>query len=209
VDVAVADHVDRRLPASLTLVCALAIEEKAARRAGVAAARVGLGATGVLPEGDLVSFGLAGALVEDLDPGQVICAARLVDRHGATLWEGVPLGIPGSIPAVVCASDRIVDSPAERKALAHQSGALAVDMESAVLARSGRLAAIVRVVSDCPGSPLGRLAGGSHSDGTVAWGGVARAFAASPLASFRSSAAARKAVARLAEIAPATAGATS
>jgi hypothetical protein len=207
VDVAVADRVDRGLPGPLTLVCALAIEEKAARRGGVAATRVGLGARGGVPEGDLVSFGLAGALVEDLEPGQVICATRLVDRSGTTLWEGVPLNIPGSISGVVCASERIIDSPAEREALAQESGALAVDMESAVIAQSGRLAAIVRVVSDGPGSPLGRLADGSRPDGAVAWGGVARAFATSPFASFRASSAARKAVARLTEIAPAAAGA--
>ena len=47
----------------LTLACALAVEEGAARSGGARAARVGLQAGLPLPEGRLVSFGLGGALV--------------------------------------------------------------------------------------------------------------------------------------------------
>ena len=50
-----------RVDAPLTLACALAVEEKVARKAGARAARVSLGARLPLPEGPLVSFGFAAA----------------------------------------------------------------------------------------------------------------------------------------------------
>ncbi|HEY7692655.1 MAG TPA: hypothetical protein VH816_09975, partial [Gaiellaceae bacterium] len=45
------------------LACALEVEERAGLAGGACVARVGLGARLPLPEGRLVSFGLAGALV--------------------------------------------------------------------------------------------------------------------------------------------------
>jgi len=81
------------------LACALAVEEKAARDGGAHAARVGLSACLPLPEGRLVSFGLAGALVSGLAPGTLVSARRIVDADGTVLWEQEPLRVPGALSA--------------------------------------------------------------------------------------------------------------
>ena len=132
----------------LTFVCATTAEERVAKRAGLNAARVGMRAANGLPNGRLVSFGLAGALREGLGIGEVLDATRVVDEQGATLWEGGPLGVPGARAATVLGSDVLVHDALERRRLHESSGADAVDMESGVLARSGRLAGVVRVISD-------------------------------------------------------------
>ena len=62
--------------------------------------------------------------------------------------EGSPLGVAGAREATVLASDVLVHDPAERRRLHESSGADAVDMESGVLARSGRLEGVVRAISD-------------------------------------------------------------
>ncbi len=79
----------------LVLCCALASEERAARRAGARTALVGLGAGLPLPEGRLVSFGVAGALVPGLKPGTLVTASRVVDGDGRVLWEGAAGGRRG------------------------------------------------------------------------------------------------------------------
>jgi adenosylhomocysteine nucleosidase len=159
----------------MTAVCATRTEARAARRAGLRAAVVGIGAQRELPEGPLVSFGLAGALHDGFVCGEVLDAARVVDEDGETLWEGGPLGVSGARRVTILAASAVVDEPAERLALHRSTGADAIDMESGVLARSGRLTGCVRAVSDTPSSPLGPLARVVDSDGSVAWGGVLRA----------------------------------
>ncbi|MGH3039911.1 MAG: hypothetical protein ACRDLZ_11035, partial [Gaiellaceae bacterium] len=111
--------------------CALAVEEKAAREGGARAARVGLGARLPLPEGQLVSFGLAGALVPGLAPGTLVTATKVVDTNGTVLWEFEPLRVPGALAAVVCGAGSVVDDPAARHELARETGAAVVDTESA------------------------------------------------------------------------------
>ena len=69
----------------------MTVEERIARRLGRTAV-VGLGASKGVPEGRLVSFGIAGALSGALPVGTVIDATRVVDESGAVLWEGGPLG---------------------------------------------------------------------------------------------------------------------
>jgi len=54
----------------LTYCCATRAEERAARRLGVAAVRVGVRAANGVPDGKLVSFGLAGALSDALRVGE-------------------------------------------------------------------------------------------------------------------------------------------
>jgi len=184
--------------AALTLACALEVEERAARRAGAPAVRVGLRAAHVpLPDGRIAGFGLAGALVPGLEPGTLLTATRIVDESGAVLWEGEPLAVPGARAAVICAAGRVVDDPAERRALAARTGADAVDMESGVLARSGRLAGVVRAVSDSAARPVGRLARASKEDGRTAWGVVGWAFLTEPVTATRAALGARRALAAL------------
>jgi hypothetical protein len=132
----------------LTFACATTAEERTARRLGLRTARIGVGGAAGVPEAALVSFGLAGALGEDLRVGDVLDAIRVVDTSGVTLWEGVGLGVRGARPATVLGSDVLVHDRAERARLRDASGADAVDMESGILARSGRLAGVVRAISD-------------------------------------------------------------
>ena len=154
-----------RVRGSPTFACATTAEERVARRAGLPAARIGIGGAAGLPGGPLVSFGLAGALHDGLRLGDVLDATRVVDSDGATLWEGPPLGAPGARPATVLASDVLVHEAAERSRLHLSSGADAVDMESGVLAASGRLAGVLRVVADVPASAIEGVDTTVHPDG--------------------------------------------
>ena len=181
----------------LTLACALAVEEDAARSGNARAARVGLQAGLPLPEGRLVSFGLAGALVSGLEPGTLVSARRIVGADGTVLWEQEPLRVPGALSAVVCDAGLVVDDPSARRELARETGAVAVDTESATLAATGRLAGVVRAISDTPERPVGRLAHAALPDGRTDWRAVVRAFLAEPRATIRTALAARRALASL------------
>ena len=149
----------------LTFACATTAEERVAKRAGLTAARVGVRVANGVPNGRLVSFGLAGALRDGLSIGEVLDATRVVDEQGATLWEGTPLGVPGARGGTVLGSDVLVHDAAERRRLHDASGADAVDMESGVLARSGRLAGVVRVISDDVTSAIEGVDTTMHPDG--------------------------------------------
>jgi nucleoside phosphorylase len=150
-----------------------------------------------MPDEPLVSFGLAGALVAGLAVGTLVTARQIVDEEGSILWEGEPLAVRGAEPVVLCAAHRVIDDPAERARLAAQTAAAAVDMESGVLAATGRLVGALRAISDGPKHPVGRLAAAAHSDGSVAWAAVARAFLTEPITAARAAAASRKALTSL------------
>jgi nucleoside phosphorylase len=149
----------------LTFACATTAEERVAKRAGLNAARVGVRVANGVPTGRLVSFGLAGALRDGLAIGDVLDATRVVDEQGETLWEGAPLGVPGARAVTVLGSDVLVHDAVERRRLHEVSGADAVDMESGVLARSGRLAGVVRVISDDVTSTIEGVDKTVHPDG--------------------------------------------
>jgi Phosphorylase superfamily len=186
-----------RETAPLVLVCALGVEERAAAGAGARVARVGLAAGGPLPRGRLVSFGLGGGLVSGFAPGTLVTARRVVDADGTALWEGEPLRAPGALVVVVCDAGRVVDEPAERRELAGRAGAVVIDMESAALAATGRLAGVVRAISDTPELPVGRLARAAGADGRTDWPAVARALVSEPGATLRSAVGARRALVSL------------
>jgi nucleoside phosphorylase len=150
----------------LTFACATSAEERVARRLGLDAVRVGVCVANGVPEGRLVSFGLAGSLGE-LRIGDVLDATRVVDETGATIWEGPGLGVHGARPGIVLGGDVLVHDPAERARLREASGADAVDMESGVLAATGRLAGVVRAVSDIPSSSVQGVDDTVHADGTT------------------------------------------
>ena len=148
----------------LTFACATSAEERVARRAGFDAVRVGIGVANGVPDGRLVSFGVAGSLGE-LQVGEVLDATRVVDETGATLWEGPGLGVLGARDGVVLGGDVLVHDPVARARLREASGADAVDMESGVLARSGRLAGVIRAISDDSGSAVEGVDRTVHVDG--------------------------------------------
>jgi nucleoside phosphorylase len=147
----------------LTFACATSAEERVAKKLGVPAVRVGVRVANGVPEGRLVSFGLAGALRDDLRVGDVLDATRVVAEDGSVLWEGPGLGVGKG--ATVLGADRLVHDAADRARMRAASGADAVDMESGVLARSGRLAGVVRVVSDDVHSAIEGVDSTVHPDG--------------------------------------------
>jgi nucleoside phosphorylase len=182
----------------LTLACATTAEQRAARRAGARAALVGLAAGNGLPEGAVVSFGLAGALRGDLPTGTVLDATRVVDASGSVLWEGEPLGVPGARPVTILAADAVVDDPAERRRLHERTGADATDLESGPLARSGRLRGVLRAVSDTPERTLHGICAAVTPEGRYDWPGLVRAFAREPRGFAQAAADAKRALDRLA-----------
>lgn len=157
----------------LTFACATSAEERVARRAGLDTVRVGLGVANGVPEGRLVSFGVAGSLGE-LQVGEVLDATRVVDETGATLWEGPGLGVRGARTGVLLGGEVLVHDAAQRDQLRAASGADAVDMESGTLARSGRLAGVVRAISDDASSVVEGLDGMIHADGRTNVPGLIR-----------------------------------
>jgi adenosylhomocysteine nucleosidase len=163
----------------LTACCATAAEERVAKRAGLRTALIGLGGVNGVPGDALVSYGLAGAL-DGLVTGTVVDAVKVVDESGATLWEGAGLGVPGAVKGTILASDRVIDAAEERARLHAATGADAVDLESGVLARSGRLVGCVRAISDTPARPLGAIVGAVTPQGALDWPGIARGLARSP-----------------------------
>jgi adenosylhomocysteine nucleosidase len=177
----------------LTFACAMTVEQRIARRFG-RTALVGLGASKGVPEGPIVSFGIAGALSDDLPIGTVIDATRVVDESGAVLWEGGPLGAAPARTGTILGATRIVDDPAERARLHLRTGAEAVDMESGPLARSGRLVGCLRAVSDTPTRRLGGVAEGAKPDGQVDYLGFLRGFLREPVVTARAARGARRAL---------------
>jgi hypothetical protein len=148
----------------LTFACATTAEERVARRVGFDTVRVGVGVANGVPEGRLVSFGVAGSL-GGMEVGEVLDATRVVDETGATLWEGPGLGAHGARPGVLLGGAVLVHDAAERDRLRAVSGADAVDMESGTLARSGRLAGVVRAISDDASSLVEGFDTTVHADG--------------------------------------------
>jgi hypothetical protein len=151
----------------MTLVCATQTEARAARRAGARTAVVGIGARRDLPEGSIVSFGLAGSLHDGLACGEVLDATRVVDVDGTVLWEGGPLGASGARHGTIVAVDALLDDPDERLRLRERTGADAADMESGVLAGTHRLAGCLRAISDTPTRTLGPVGHAVDADGRL------------------------------------------
>jgi hypothetical protein len=166
--------VDAHGLSSATVACATTAEERVARRLGLRAVRVGVRVANGVPAEPVVSFGLAGALRSELRVGDVLDATRVVDESGTTLWEGPGLGVRGARPATVLGSGVLVHDSAERRRLHESSGADAVDMESGVLARAGRLAGVLRAVSDDLSSAVEGVDSTVHPDGRTDLVGLLR-----------------------------------
>ena len=127
--------------------------------------------------GGLISFGVAGGLVPDLKPGTcVIGSAILADegeretdaRWASRLMKIIPDAVHGPIVGV---REPIAHASAKR-ALHKQTGAIAVDMESHVVARAaarhGVPLAAIRVVVDPVERTIPRSAlAGARADGTI------------------------------------------
>ena len=145
---------------------------------------LGDGAAGIL------SFGIAGGLKPELEPGAVIVARAVT--HGASClatdidWSAqLRLAIPGAIEGDIAGVDTPVTTAVDKLELAQASGAAACDMESHVAARiahaRGVAFAVVRVVAD-PASralPTAALVG-MKKDGATDVGAVLAKLATHP-----------------------------
>lgn len=104
----------------------------------------------------IVSFGMAGALIDGLAIGDWVVADRLsgaVELACDPVWAAaLAARLPGARIGGFYADGRMIDTVAEKLSLGERHGALAVDMESQVagaVAAERRLRfAIVRCVSD-------------------------------------------------------------
>ena len=165
----------------LTMACATTAEQRAARKAGLRTALVGLGAKNGIPQERVVSFGLAGGL------GDLPCGHR--DRRDARRRRGRTRALGGrpARRAGRTPGNAARDGPSDRRpgrapsGRTRRTGADAVDLESGVLAASGRLAGCLRAVSDTPERTLHGLCNAVHDDGRYAWGGLVKAFARAPI----------------------------
>ena len=105
----------------------------------------------------IISFGVAGGLAPDLRPGDCIVASAIVDsrtsRPTDREWSRKLMEmVPGARHAPVAGVAAAVAHPAAKRELHAQTGAVAVDMESHLVARAaaehGMAFAAVRVVID-------------------------------------------------------------
>jgi adenosylhomocysteine nucleosidase len=153
-------------------VCGLAAEAKIARRAGFAvvvgagdyARTVALVEAAVPRATCLVSFGIAGALSPDLRPGDIILSDEVIEDDRR--WVSDEALRPriaalarqiGAIEGPVLGARRIVATEAAKSRAWRETGALAVDMESGVVARAAAAVGIPFLVLRAVADPAGRV----------------------------------------------------
>jgi hopanoid-associated phosphorylase len=161
----------------------------------------------------IISFGVAGGLAPDLIPGDCVVASAIIDypsvRPTDPLWsrrlaEMIPDARHGPIMGV----NSVVSNPADKRKLHAFTRAVAVDMESHLVARladaHGLAFAAVRVIVDPahravpPAALLAMAPGGSTDVSAMLWEILARPSQVSPLMRLAADAiAARAALVRL------------
>ena len=127
--------------------------------------------------GGLISFGVAGGLAPGLRPGTCIIASTILDdeerRPTDTRWaQRLMRIIPGAVHGPILGVREPIARAEDKSALHRQTGALAVDMESHVVARAaaqhGVPLAAIRVVVDPVERTIPRSAlAGTRPDGTI------------------------------------------
>ncbi len=149
----------------LGVVVGLAAEARLARGLGGTVAVGGGGAAGaasavqaLLDAGAtaLVSFGLTGGLAPGLPAGAIVVPAAVVDGQGGR-WDTDP-GLNrwlGGASGLLLGGAGMIVTEAAKTAAWDASGALAVDLESAAVARAARVPfAVLRAVCDPAGRSL-------------------------------------------------------
>lgn len=132
----------------------------------------------------LVSFGLAGGLDPAMIPGTVLVPAIvLLDAERWDADDALLRRLGGATPGALYGGGKVVASAAAKAALA-RTGAVAVDLESAAVARTARQHglpfAVLRAVCDGAGRDLPRAAlvaldGAGRIGGLrVAWAAASR-----------------------------------
>lgn len=142
----------------------------------------------------LVSFGTAGGLTAALGPGAVVIAESVAAPDGrvfeiSATWRGRALESLGDdtgvTVAVVAGADGVIATTDAKRALAEETSAVAVDMEShaaaAVAAEAGMPFLVVRVIADPLERPIPAwLPGRLTADGAPDYGAVIAGLARRP-----------------------------
>jgi uridine phosphorylase len=139
------------------MVVGMEAEARIARDAGYAVATLG-GAAELLAAGagGLISFGIAGGLAPGLKPGRLVVATEVVAADGCR-YPALALtlgarGEPEAVRAPVYGAGAIVSRSVDKQALYKRTGAVAVDLESAEVARlcaaAGVALAVIRAIGD-------------------------------------------------------------
>jgi hopanoid-associated phosphorylase len=161
----------------------------------------------------IISFGVAGGLAPDLIPGDCVVASAIIDypavRPTDPLWSRKLADmIPGARHGPIMGVNSVVSDPSDKRRLHTFTRAVAVDMESHLVARladaHGLAFAAVRVIIDPahravpPAALLAMAPGGSTDVSAMLWEILARPSQVSPLMRLAADAiAARAALVRL------------
>jgi adenosylhomocysteine nucleosidase len=161
----------------------------------------------------IISFGVAGGLAPDLIPGDCVVASAIIDhpavRPTDPLWSRKLADmIPDARHGPIMGVNSVVSDPADKRKLHAFTRAVAIDMESHLVARladaHGLAFAAVRVIIDPahravpPAALLAMAPGGSTDVSAMLWEILARPSQVSPLMRLAADAvAARAALVRL------------
>jgi adenosylhomocysteine nucleosidase len=169
------------------IVVGMEAEARIARRSGFPVATL-RGAEALLADGadGLISFGIAGGLAPGLKPGTLVVATEVIAGDGRRYPAmDVAASVTGALRVPVFGGRVIVSRAAAKQELYHHTGAVAVDMESAEVARlcadAGVPLAVIRAIGDPAERDLPPAAlVGLRSDGVVDILAVLRSVLRSP-----------------------------
>jgi adenosylhomocysteine nucleosidase len=120
----------------------------------------------------VIAAGFAGGLHPSWPVASVLLADEVVDETGRA-WPLWTCPVEGARPGRLLTATRLLTQPHEKRRWAEQSGAVAVDMESAAIAavcqRYGVACACVRAISDDVETPLSDDLVPVIAGGTVRW----------------------------------------
>ena len=138
----------------------------------------------------LVSFGVAGGLAPELSSGSCVVASNVLSEEGNWTTDGdwserMLSAVPGAVSGALIGVPAPVARPEDKQALHRKTGAVAVDMESHIVARMAAAFnvpfAAIRVITDPAKRALPRSAlAGMRPDGTTNVAAVLRALVRRP-----------------------------
>jgi adenosylhomocysteine nucleosidase len=137
------------------IVVGMAAEARIARRSGFPVATLS-GAKVLLADGadGLISFGIAGGLAPGLPSGTLVVATEVIAEDGQR-YPALRIAVEsmaGAVSAPIAGARAIAAGAEAKQALYHWTGAVAVDLESAEVARlcadAGVPLAVIRVIAD-------------------------------------------------------------
>jgi hypothetical protein len=103
----------------------------------------------------LIASGFCGGTNDELEPGDLVIAEN---ASSPELLQKAREILLGAVVGKIHSADRIIDPAADRYAIGHEHGAVAVDMETETVARLCAAESIpmlaLRVVSDSPAVPF-------------------------------------------------------